>query len=84
MFQMTVAFVLVNVQAGAEEEILDTLKKLEHVREVYAIYGIYDLLVKVEADSLEKIKETVNLKLRKLEKVRSSLTMVVVEKYVTS
>jgi len=81
MSEMTLAFVLVNVQSGAEEEILETLKSLEHVKEVYAIYGIYDLLVKIEADSLEKIKETVNLQIRKRDKIRSSLTMIVIEKH---
>jgi DNA-binding Lrp family transcriptional regulator len=78
---MTTAFVLVNVQPGAEEEVLNKLKTFENIKEIYGIYGIYDLLVKIEADSLEKIKETVDLKLRKLDKVRSSITMIVIEKY---
>ena len=78
---MTIAFVLVNVQPGSEEEIFDKLKSFDNVKEIYGIYGVYDFLVKVEADSLEKIKETVDLKLRKLDKVRSSITMIVIEKY---
>jgi len=71
------AFVVINAEMGSEEEVLDELKKLEGVKEAYLVYGIYDIIAKVEADSMEELKEAVTWKVRKINKVRSTLTMLV-------
>ena len=76
---MPTAFVLINVELGAEEELIKELKKVENVKEVYVVYGVYDVVAKIEGDTMEKVKETVTWKIRRLEKVRSTLTMIVVE-----
>lgn len=76
---MPTAFVLINVELGAEEELVRELKKVENVKEVYVVYGVYDVIAKIEGDTMEKVKETVTWKIRRLEKVRSTLTMIVVE-----
>jgi DNA-binding Lrp family transcriptional regulator len=76
---MPKAFVLINVELGAEEELVKGLKKIENVKEVYVVYGVYDIIAKVEADSMEKLKEIITWKIRRLDKVRSTLTMIVVE-----
>lgn len=73
------AFVLINADLGAEEELVRELKGIEHVKEVYVVYGVYDIVAKIEADTMEKVKETITWKIRRLEKVRSTLTMIVVE-----
>jgi len=62
---------------GSEEEVLDELKKLEGVTEAYCVYGVYDIIVKVEADSMEELKDAVAWKVRKMNKVRNTLTMLV-------
>ena len=76
---MPQAFVLINSEIGAEEELLKDLKKIENVKEAYSVYGVYDIIVKVEADTMERLKEIVTWKIRRLDKVRSTLTMVVME-----
>ena len=76
---MPKAFVLINADLGAEEELVADLKKITNVTEVYVVYGVYDLISKVEADTMEKVKETITWHIRRLEKVRSTLTMIVVE-----
>lgn len=76
---MPKAFVLINADLGAEEELVSELKKITNVAEVYVVYGVYDLIAKVEADTMEKVKETITWHIRRLEKVRSTLTMIVVE-----
>ncbi len=76
---MPKAFVLINADLGAEEELVAELKKITNVTEVYVVYGVYDLISKVEADTMEKVKETITWHIRRLEKVRSTLTMIVVE-----
>ena len=73
------AFVLINADLGAEEDLVRELRGIEHVKEVYVVYGVYDIVAKIEADTMEKVKETITWKIRRLEKVRSTLTMIVVE-----
>jgi DNA-binding Lrp family transcriptional regulator len=76
---MPVAFVLINAEIGSEDEVVTELRKIENVKESYVVYGVYDIVAKVGADSMDKLKEIVTWKIRRLDKVRSTLTMIVVE-----
>jgi len=76
---MPVAFVLINAEIGSEDEVVTELRKLSNVVESYVVYGVYDIVARVEADSMDKLKEIVTWKIRRLDKVRSTLTMIVVE-----
>ena len=76
---MPKAFVLINAELGAEDSLIKELKNTENVNEVYVVYGVYDIVAKIEADTMEKVKETITWKIRRLERVRSTLTMIVVE-----
>ena len=76
---MVTAFVLLNADLGVEKQIVANLKAIENVKEVYEVYGVYDIIVKVEADSIESVKEVITVKIRKLERVRSTLTMLAIE-----
>jgi len=73
---LAVAFVLVNAELGTEEDVIREIRKLSDVKEAYLVYGMYDIMVKVEGLSVEKVKETVNVKIRKMDKIRSTLTMI--------
>jgi len=76
---MPIAFVLINAEIGSEGEVLNELKKVEGVEEAYSVYGVYDIIAKVGADSMEKLKDIVTWRIRRLNKVRSTLTMIVIE-----
>jgi DNA-binding Lrp family transcriptional regulator len=76
---MPMAFVLINADLGAEEDLVKQLKEIEFVDEVYVVYGVYDIVAKVKADTMDKVKETITWKVRRLDRVRSTLTMIVVE-----
>ncbi len=76
---MPQAFVLINVESGAEEEVVGQLKKVEGVEEAYYSYGVYDIISKVKADSMEKLKEMVTRRIRTLNRVRSTLTLIMME-----
>jgi len=76
---MPVAFVLINTDPGAEEEILKKIKAMEEAKEAYIIYGAYDIIVKIETESMERTREVITWKIRRMDKVRSTLTMHVVE-----
>ncbi len=76
---MPQAFVLINVESGAEEDVVRELKKIDGVEEAYFSYGVYDIIAKVKADSMEKLKDTVTRKIRTLGRVRSTLTLIMME-----
>ena len=76
---MPKAFVLINVESGAEEEVVEELKRIEGVEEAYYSYGVYDIIAKIKAESMEKLKDMVTRKIRILARVRSTLTLILTE-----
>lgn len=76
---MPLAFVLINTEIGSESEVLESLRKIDAVEEAYMVYGVYDVVAKVRADTMDKLKEIVTWHVRRLDKVRSTLTMIVIE-----
>ncbi|MGA2573217.1 MAG: Lrp/AsnC ligand binding domain-containing protein [Candidatus Methanomethylicaceae archaeon] len=74
---MPLAFVLLNVETGAEKEVLENIEKIPEVKASYVVYGVYDIIVMLESDTLEKLREMVTKKIRQLDKVRSTMTMIV-------
>ncbi|MEM1731888.1 MAG: Lrp/AsnC ligand binding domain-containing protein [Desulfurococcaceae archaeon] len=73
------AIILVQTEIGSESKVLDELFKIPEVKEAYIVYGTYDLVLKIEAEALEKIREIVTNKIRKLPDIRTTVTMIVVE-----
>lgn len=76
---MPIAFVLLNVEPGEEDSVIKELRSLPEVREAYRVYGVYDTLVKIEAETQEKLKEVITWKIRRIPHVRSTLTMLAIE-----
>ena len=73
---MTDAYVLLNCDLGAEEEIIEQLRELEQVVDVFETIGTHDMMVKLQAENFEKIRETVSWNIQKLKKVRSTATLI--------
>jgi DNA-binding Lrp family transcriptional regulator len=76
---MPTAYVLINCDLGSEEEILSELKKLPEIIEVSGVYGVYDIILKIRSDTMDKLRETITWHVRRIDKVRSTLTMIVIE-----
>ena len=77
---MKMAYVLINCDLGCEKAIIDELKHLDNVKDTQGVFGAYDILTKVESDSVEHIRDVITWKIRKLNRVRSTLTLIVPEK----
>ncbi|MDF2423116.1 MAG: Lrp/AsnC ligand binding domain-containing protein [Nitrosopumilus sp.] len=76
---MASAYVLINCELGSEEEIIDSLKHMESVKEVHGTFGAYDIVAKVENQNSDKLREIITSNIRKLERVRSTLTLMGIE-----
>lgn len=76
---MPTAYVLINCDLGSEDDIIRELKKLPEAVEVSGVYGVYDIIAKIRSDTMDKLRETITWHVRKVNKVRSTLTMIVIE-----
>jgi DNA-binding Lrp family transcriptional regulator len=72
---MEIAYVLINCDLGTEEAIIEDLKHIDSVKEVHGTFGAYDIIAKVENQKRDKIRDTIIWKIRKLEHVRSTLSL---------
>ena len=68
------AYVLINTDAGAENEVLDALKAIQAVVEAHMVYGVYDIIARVETQTMEDIKNVVSWQIRRLDRVSSTVT----------
>ena len=73
------AYVLFNVESGSEDAVLKQLKNINNVEEAYVSYGVYDLVVRIKADTMEELKNSVTHKIRTIKQVRSTLTLIMME-----
>jgi DNA-binding Lrp family transcriptional regulator len=71
------AFVLINAEIGSESEVLEELKAMPEVKEAHLVYGVYDIITRLETETLQNLKDTISQKIRRIEKIRSTLTMMV-------
>lgn len=76
---MATAYVLINCDLGSEESVIFELKSIDGVTEVHGIFGAYDILAKVESKQVETLRETITWKIRKIPKIRSTLTLMGIE-----
>jgi DNA-binding Lrp family transcriptional regulator len=72
---MATAYVLINCELGSEEAVIIELKSIEGVTEVHGTFGAYDILAKVKSNLVESLRETITWKIRKIPKIRSTLTL---------
>jgi DNA-binding Lrp family transcriptional regulator len=73
---MQLAFVMINVRAGKDRDVVHDLKRLKGVREVYEVYAVYDILAIVETETMEELNDLVNSRMRKIENITSTHTVI--------
>jgi len=81
---VSTAYVLLNSDLGSDETIISKIKEIldkeENIKyEVQGVYGVYDIVLKVSSDNSEKLRGVITNKIRKISKVQSTLTMMVIE-----
>ena len=76
---MATAYILINCELGSEESIIQQLKNLDGVLEVHGTFGAYDILTKIESPTVEALREIITWKIRKIDQIRSTLTLMGIE-----
>jgi DNA-binding Lrp family transcriptional regulator len=67
---------MLNCELGAEAQILEELRQIEQVVDVFETIGTHDMLVKLQAENFEKISEIVSWSIQKMKNVRSTATLI--------
>jgi Lrp/AsnC family transcriptional regulator for asnA, asnC and gidA len=73
------AYVLLNVESGSEEPVLEQLQKIDIVEEAHISYGVYDLIVKIHSETMEEMKNAISHKIRNIKQVKTTLTLIIIE-----
>ena len=76
---MPSAFVLITTESGSENLVLDQLKTISGIRQASMVYGVYDIIVQISDKSLDTIKNNILTEIRKINFVRSSITLLLFE-----
>ena len=70
---------LINTDLGEGSDVSEALQEISEVKDVYGVYGVYDFVVRLEAETMQLLKDVITSKIRRLNHVRSTLTMIVVD-----
>jgi len=73
---LTKAYILLTTEIGCEQEVCKIIKTIPEVRDAYTLHGVYDLIIDIETDDLNYLKEVIQKRIRSMKKVRSTLTMI--------
>jgi DNA-binding Lrp family transcriptional regulator len=74
---MASAFILISTELGSETDVMKELKKIDETQEAHKVYGVYDIIARIEADTMENLKDVISLKVRRISMIRSTLTMMI-------
>jgi DNA-binding Lrp family transcriptional regulator len=75
---MHIGYILLNCDLGAEEYIVEELKRIPEIKKAYLTFGAYDVIAEVHAETQEEFEKTVSNKIRRLARVVSTMTLNVV------
>lgn len=76
---MPTAYVLLNTEIGAENQVLTALRKIEGVQEAHSLWGVYDVIANIKAESMEKLRYIITRRIGQVSRINSKLTMVITE-----
>jgi DNA-binding Lrp family transcriptional regulator len=80
---MPTAYVLINTEIGSEFDVLEELKKVEGVEEAHNLWGVYDIIASIKADTMDKLTSIITKKIEKIGRVNAKLTMITTEPQMT-
>jgi DNA-binding Lrp family transcriptional regulator len=74
---MTSAFLFINAEPLFIEDVINKLKEVPEIVDVYKVQGIYDIIARVNSDTEEKFKELVSERIRRIDKITGTVTVII-------
>jgi len=75
---METAYVLVKSEMAHEMDVMGELLKIDTVKEARGTFGVYDIFVRVEANTSKEVEDTITKKIRKIKHVMTTTTLSVI------
>lgn len=77
---MVLAYILITVKPGYESEVANALVEYSQIIDIHILFGEYDLITKVKADSEIALKTFILNKIRSISYIESTRTLIVADK----
>ncbi len=74
---MPTGFVLISCENSHEDYVIEQLKKIDVVKEIQGVFGMYDIIIKIKVDDKDIFTKIISTKIRKIDKLKSTLTLMV-------
>ena len=81
---MTSAFLFINAQFLFIEDVINKLKEIPEIVDVYKVQGIYDIIARVNSDTEEKLKELVSERIRRIDRITGTVTVIIAKEIESS
>ena len=75
---MPSAYVMISTELGSEEQVFKALETLPQIKETYIVYGIYDLITKVEFADRQELNDIIIRKIRGTPGIKNTITLMVI------
>ncbi|MGB6463572.1 MAG: Lrp/AsnC ligand binding domain-containing protein [Nitrosotalea sp.] len=73
---MNEAYVLLNVDYKKQNNIIEQAKKIPTVKSVKTTYGIYDILIILESNNMQEIKQTIDVDLHNIDGINNLTSLI--------
>lgn len=74
-----VAYVMINCETGYEASVLEEMRRLPEIKEIRGTIGSYDIILKIESESTEQLRDLISLKIRRTPKILTTTTLLCTE-----
>ncbi|MCH7561338.1 MAG: Lrp/AsnC ligand binding domain-containing protein [Thaumarchaeota archaeon] len=75
---MDKAYMLISCEIGEEQSVYSQLKEISEIKDCMITYGSYDVVAEFVTDTPAQMNEIIMSKIRKLQKIKSTITLRVV------
>ena len=73
---MKKAYVLLTVEIESGKEVLNALDEIPDVKEAHQLYGVYDLIIRVEAETMQELKDLITNRIKVIGRIRSTMSLI--------
>ena len=74
---MTSAFLFINAELLFIDDVINKLKEVPEIVDVYKVQGIYDIITRVNSDTEEKLKELISERIRRIDRITGTVTVII-------
>lgn len=75
---MNEVYVMLNIDYKSHKSIIEKIKNIPTAKSVKTVYGIYDVLVILESDDMQKIKNAIDVDLHNIDGINNMTSLIAI------